>query len=110
MVSSEDRIVNAMELGDPIDKIPKLEIFSSVLPAVKVFLNWEALPLKIRRLNRKWRILEESVNAVKEKLGMKKLDLAESHTLYGKLFRRSSLPNLFVKICEVVGCVSVNLL
>ena len=30
MVSSEDRILNAMELRDPIDKIPKMEFSSFV--------------------------------------------------------------------------------
>ena len=66
MVTSEDRIINAMERGDPIDRIPRMEIFSSLLPFVKVLLNWDNLPARIRRLNAKWKILEESVNMVKE--------------------------------------------
>ena len=97
MVSAEDRVLNAMELKDPIDKIPKMELFSSILPFVKVFMNWEALPPRIRLLNRKWRILEESVDSVKEALHMKKFNPKEPHTLYGRLFRKSPLINLITK-------------
>ncbi len=97
MVSSEDRIINAIELGDPIDKIPKMELFSSILPCIKVLLNWEALPLKIRQLIRKWKILEESVNTVKEKWRMKKIDLTEKPSLYGRLIRKTSFVDYFVK-------------
>ena len=86
-----------MELGDPIDKIPKMEIFSSILPFIKVLISWEAFPPKIRRLNKKWRILEESINSIKEILRMKPVNLNEPHTLYGRLFRKSPFPNLVLK-------------
>lgn len=91
MVSSEDRILNAMDLGDPIDKIPKMEIFSSILPFIKVLINWEIIPPRIRKLNMKWRILEESINTFKENFKMKKIELGEQHTLYGRTFRKFSL-------------------
>jgi len=97
MVSAEDRVLNAIELNDPIDKIPKMELFSSILPFIKVFMNWEALPPRIRRLNKKWRILEESVDSVKEALRMKKFYSNEPHTLYGRLFRKSPLISLLLK-------------
>jgi uroporphyrinogen-III decarboxylase len=93
MVSSEDRILNAMELGDPIDKIPKMELFASILPAMKVILNWDVLPLKIRKLNRKWKILEETINTAKENWRMRKVDPTERHTLYGRLIRKASFIN-----------------
>ncbi|GAI87023.1 unnamed protein product, partial [marine sediment metagenome] len=93
MVSSEDRILNAMELGDPIDQIPKMELFASILPAIKVIFNWEALPLKIRRLIRKWKILEETINTVKENWRMRKVDSTERHTLFGRLIRKASFIN-----------------
>jgi len=88
MVSAEDRIINAMELRDPIDRIPRMELFSSLLPIVKILLNWEYFPQKIRRLNAKWKILEESVNAVKEKWKMKQIIPNERHTLYGRVIRK----------------------
>ncbi|NVM53014.1 MAG: hypothetical protein HWN66_04875 [Candidatus Helarchaeota archaeon] len=103
MVSSEDRILNAMELGDPIDKIPKMELFSSILPFVKWFIRWETLPPRIRRLNRKWKILEETVNTVKEKWKMKKIDPVEKHTLFGRLIRKASFVDRIVTYLNLLN-------
>ncbi len=87
LVSSEDRIINAMELGDPIDRIPRMELFASMLPVMKVTINWEWLPRRIRRLNAKWKILEETVNAVKEKWKMRKPVPIAEQTVFGRLIR-----------------------
>jgi len=80
-----------MELGDPIDKIPKMELFSSILPFLKMTIKWEVIPLRIRRLIRKWKVLEESVNAAKEQWKMRKYNPSEVHSLYGRLIRKISL-------------------
>ncbi|NVM27562.1 MAG: hypothetical protein HWN65_01860 [Candidatus Helarchaeota archaeon] len=108
MVSPEDRILNAMELGDPLDKIPKMELFSSILPFIKVFINWEAFPMRIRRLNRKWKILEETVNTVKEKWKMKKIDPRERHTLYGRLIRKASFVDRIISNINLFNIAQRN--
>jgi len=77
-----------MELGDPIDKIPKMELFSSILPFIKVLMHWEVLPKRIRRINRQWSILEGAVNSIKEELKMKKVDPTEKSPLIGRLLKK----------------------
>ncbi len=108
MVTSEDRIINAMERGDPIDRIPRMEIFSSLLPFVKVLLNWDNLPARIRRLNAKWKILEESVNMVKEKWGMRQVDPKEQHTLYGRLIRKVAVLDRVISKFNFLGVSDPN--
>ncbi|MHA1895332.1 MAG: uroporphyrinogen decarboxylase family protein [Candidatus Helarchaeota archaeon] len=86
MVTSIDRILNAIDLNDPIDKIPKMELFSSVLPTVRFLINYHWLPEKIQLLLDN--LSTEAINTVKEILHMKKRDPYSSYSRLGKTLRR----------------------
>lgn len=89
MVTSEDRILTALELGDPIDRIPKMELFASLFPQAKFLLNWEYIPYRIKRIVRRWNFLEESIDTMRENFRMK--PPKPGTTRYGRIIRSSGL-------------------
>ncbi|TFF96499.1 MAG: hypothetical protein EU547_06390 [Promethearchaeota archaeon] len=48
MVSSIDRILNALELKEPIDRIPKMELFANILPTIKYNINFQYFPKRVQ--------------------------------------------------------------
>ena len=88
MVTSTERILNAIELNDPIDKIPKMELFASLLPTMKFLINYHWMPKRMQ--NGMTTLITETVNTIREKLRMKK---PEPHvqSRFGRILRKVPL-------------------
>jgi len=89
LVSCVDRILNAIELKDPIDRIPKMELFASILPTGKFLIKHHYYP-------RSWydplaNVLTETVNTVREIMNMKDREPFNNYSLYGRTIRKIGL-------------------
>lgn len=89
MVSPSDRILNAIELKDPIDRIPKMELFASVLPTGKFLIKHHYYPKRVQKIVQAR--VTESVNTVREIMGMKDKEPFTNYDLFGRTIRKMSI-------------------
>ena len=85
MVHPTDRILNAIELNDPIDRIPKMELFASLLPTVKFLINYHWLPQKLQ--DGVSTLITESINTVRETFKMKQPE-PHVNSRFGRIMRK----------------------
>ena len=70
MVLSRDRVLNALDLREPIDRVPKMELFASILPFLKSLIKFNYFPNKIQ--NWLLKILENTITSTLRQLKMVK--------------------------------------